>query len=51
MPYKFKKNKIMRLTYGLIFPLFLPIAFVAVYQSWKLATIKIKEGSRIDKLN
>ena len=51
MPYKFKKNKIMRLTYGLIFPLFLPIAFVAVYQSWKLASIKIKQGSRIDKLN
>jgi glycosyltransferase involved in cell wall biosynthesis len=51
MPYKFKKNKIIRLTYGLIFPLFLPIAFVAVYQSWKLASIKIKQGSRIDKLN
>jgi glycosyltransferase involved in cell wall biosynthesis len=51
MPYKFKKNKIMRLTYGLIFPLFLPIACVAVYQSWKLASIKIKQGSRIDKLN
>lgn len=51
MPYKFKKNKIMRLTYGFIFPLFLPIAFVAVYQSWKMASIKINEGSRIDKLN
>jgi glycosyltransferase involved in cell wall biosynthesis len=51
MPYKFKKNKIMRLTYGFIFPLFLPIAFVAVYQSWKLASVKIAEGSRIDKLN
>jgi glycosyltransferase involved in cell wall biosynthesis len=51
MPYKFKKNKIMRLAYGFIFPLFLPIAFVAVYQSWKLASIKIKQGSRIYKLN
>jgi glycosyltransferase involved in cell wall biosynthesis len=51
MPYKFKKNRIMRLAYGFIFPLFLPIAFVAVYQSWKIASIKIKEGSRIDKLN
>jgi glycosyltransferase involved in cell wall biosynthesis len=51
MPYKFKKNKIIRLTYGLIFPLFLPIAFLTVYQSWKLASIKIKQGSRIDKLN
>jgi glycosyltransferase involved in cell wall biosynthesis len=51
MPYKYKKNKIMRLIYGLIFPLFLPIALVAVYQSWKMASIKINEGSRIDKLN
>ena len=51
MPYKFKKNKIMRLAYSLIFPLFVPIAFVAVYQSWKMASIKINEGSRIDKLN
>ena len=51
MPYKFKKNKIMRLVYGFIFPLFVPIAFVAVYQSWKMATIKVNEGSRIDKLN
>jgi glycosyltransferase involved in cell wall biosynthesis len=51
MPYKFKKNKIMRLAYGFIFPLFLPIAFVAVYQSWKMSSIKIKEGSQIQKLN
>jgi glycosyltransferase involved in cell wall biosynthesis len=51
MPYKFKKNKIMRLTYSFIFPLFVPIAFVAVYQSWKMASIKINEGSLIDKLN
>jgi glycosyltransferase involved in cell wall biosynthesis len=51
MPYKFKKNKIIRSVYGFIFPLFLPIAFVAVYQSWKMSSIKIKEGSRIDKLN
>jgi glycosyltransferase involved in cell wall biosynthesis len=51
MPYKFKKNKIMRLTYSLIFPFFLPIALVAVYQSWKMASIKINEGSGIDKLN
>jgi glycosyltransferase involved in cell wall biosynthesis len=51
MPYKFKKNKIMRLTYSFIFPLFVPIAFLAVYQSWKMASIKINEGSLIDKLN
>jgi glycosyltransferase involved in cell wall biosynthesis len=51
MPYKFKKNKLMRLAYGLIFPLFLPIACVAVFQSWKMASIKITEGSRINKLN
>jgi glycosyltransferase involved in cell wall biosynthesis len=50
IPYKFKKNKMMRLAYGFIFPLFLPIAFVAVYQSWKMSSIKIMEGSRINKL-
>jgi hypothetical protein len=51
MPYKFKKNKIMRLTYGLIFPLFLPIAFVAVVRSWNLATDKIEKGQAIAQLN
>ncbi len=51
MPYKFKKNKIMRLTYGFIFPLFLPIAFVAVVRSWNLATDKIEKGQSIAQLN
>jgi hypothetical protein len=51
MPYKFKKNKIMRLAYGFIFPLFLPIAFVAVYQSWNLATLKLSQGSLIESLD
>jgi glycosyltransferase involved in cell wall biosynthesis len=51
MPYKFKKNKLMRLAYGFIFPFFLPIALVAVYHSWKMSSIKVNEGSRIDKLN
>jgi hypothetical protein len=51
MPYKFKKNKIMRLTYGFFFPLFLPIAFVAVVRSWNLATDKIEKGQLIAQLN
>jgi glycosyltransferase involved in cell wall biosynthesis len=51
MPYKFKKNKIMRLAYGFIFPLFVPIAFVALYQSWNMSSIKIYKGSQIHTLN
>jgi GT2 family glycosyltransferase len=51
MPYKFKKNKIMRLTYGFIFPLFLPLALVAVCQSWKKASLKIQMGNLIDKVD
>lgn len=51
MPYKFKKNKIMRLTYGLVFPLFLPIAIVAIVRSWNLASEKINNGHMIANLN
>jgi glycosyltransferase involved in cell wall biosynthesis len=51
MPYKFKKNKLMRLAYSLIFPLFLPIACVAVFQSWKKASLKIQIGNLIDKVD
>ena len=50
MPYKFKKNKIMRLTYGLVFPLFLPIAIVAIVRSWHLAGEKIENGALIANL-
>lgn len=51
MPYKFKKNKYMRLTYLLIFPLFIPIAIIAVWKSWRLASQKLQVGSLISKLN
>jgi glycosyltransferase involved in cell wall biosynthesis len=51
MPYKFKKNKIMRLIYGFVFPLFLPIAIVAVVRSWKWASEKIEKGAMIAELN
>jgi hypothetical protein len=51
MPYKFKKNKLMRLAYCLLFPLFLPIACVAVCQSWKKASLKIQIGNLIDKVD
>jgi len=51
MPYKFKKNKYMRLTYLLIFPLFIPIAIIAVWKSWRSASQKLHVGSLISKLN
>ena len=51
LPYKFKKNKIMRLTYGFVFPLFIPIAIVAVARSWNWANEKIEKGAMIAALN
>jgi glycosyltransferase involved in cell wall biosynthesis len=50
IPYKFKRNKVIRITCSLIFPLLLPIALVAVLKSWFLASEKIKTGSLITKL-
>jgi glycosyltransferase involved in cell wall biosynthesis len=51
IPYKFKKNKAVRLFYGIAFPLFLPVAIFAVIKSWRIASEKIKEGALIAQLN
>ena len=50
MPYKFKRYKSIRLIYSLLFPLFLPVAIVAVLKSWQSAGKKIKTGSLIAQL-
>lgn len=47
MPYKFKKNKLMKLAYCLMFPLFMPIAILAVFNSWSISNEKLAEGSKI----
>ena len=51
MPYKFKKSRVMRLIYGFMFPFFLPLAMVAVFRSWSLASEKLKKGALIATLN
>jgi glycosyltransferase involved in cell wall biosynthesis len=51
MPYKFKKKKIIRFFYSLIFPVFLPVAIFAVMKSWSLASNKMKTGNLIAQLN
>ena len=51
MPYRFKSNRVMRLFYVFVFPLFLPIAICAVINSWSLAKTKLKMGSLIGHLN
>jgi glycosyltransferase involved in cell wall biosynthesis len=51
MPYKFKKNKLMKLAYCLMFPFFMPIAILAVFNSWSIAKEKLAEGGKIQLMN
>ena len=49
-PYKYKGNKlIMGLSFIIIF-LILPVVLIQVLKSWHLATKKLKEGDKIDRL-
>jgi glycosyltransferase involved in cell wall biosynthesis len=50
VPYKYKGNKIITLLIFTLFPLWLPLAFISVTRSWKLATIKLKQGDLIEYL-
>lgn len=50
IPYKFKKNKALKLVSFALLPFLLPLVGFQVLKSWNLATKKMKEGSRIDKL-
>ena len=51
MPYQFKKNKIMLLLGALVSILILPIVIVQVFKSWRLSSIKLKEGELIERLS
>jgi glycosyltransferase involved in cell wall biosynthesis len=44
MPYRLKNNRFSRSVYIFLFPIFLPIAIVAVLKSWKLSCKKIEIG-------
>lgn len=50
LPYRFKRNKILKLLSLLLFPVLLPLAIYQISMSWWLASVKIKVGSLIDKL-
>jgi glycosyltransferase involved in cell wall biosynthesis len=49
IPYKFKKNKKILIFGVLISILLLPILLLQVFRSWRLASIKIKQGALIEK--
>lgn len=50
IPYKYKGNaKMMLLGYLLAVVLF-PLVLIQVWKSWKLASIKLKEGAKIEQL-
>ncbi|WP_242087520.1 glycosyltransferase family 2 protein [Aestuariivivens sediminis] len=50
MPYRFKKNKSMRVLGGLLSVVLLPLIFFQVCKSWHLASVKLKQGPLIDTL-
>ncbi len=50
VPYKFKGNKIALFIVFLILPIWFPIALYTVLKSWKIATVKLLEGDKIDYL-
>ncbi|MGB5982883.1 MAG: glycosyltransferase family A protein [Nonlabens sp.] len=50
MPYRYKSSSIMMLLGGLISIFLLPIVLLQVRKSWKLATQKLNEGEKIEKL-
>jgi glycosyltransferase involved in cell wall biosynthesis len=44
VPYKFKKNKILKLFSFAIVPFLLPLILIQVYKSWKMSSKKLREG-------
>ncbi len=50
VPYKFKGNKKMMILSYLFSIILFPLLLFQVNKSWKLASIKLKEGSKIEKL-
>lgn len=50
IPYQFKKNKVLKFFSFILIPFLFPLLSFQVVKSWKLATEKIKEGEKIEKL-
>ena len=49
VPYRLKRNKLLKLLSVVLFPVLLPLVSYQVWLSWRQASLKIKEGSLIDK--
>ena len=50
VPYQFKKSKFLKVFSFLTLPFVLPLVCFQVLKSWQLASIKIKEGDKIEML-
>lgn len=51
MPYRFKRKKSLMVIGAIISVLIAPVILIQVLRSWKLASVKLKQGPLIDKLN
>ncbi len=47
LPYQFKKNKLMLLIGVFLSILLMPLVLIQVLRSWRLASLKLREGARI----
>ena len=47
IPYKYKKNRMLKLVSILLVPFLFPLICYQVVKSWKLASLKLKEGQKI----
>jgi glycosyltransferase involved in cell wall biosynthesis len=50
IPYRFKRNKMMLLLGVLISIFIFPVVLIQVLRSWHLATIKLQEGPKIERI-
>lgn len=51
MPYRFKKNKALRLLGALVSILLLPLIVFQVYKSWRLSSNKLNQGPLIEQFD
>jgi len=50
IPYRWKKNKYLKILAMVLFPLILPMMLYSVTRSWKEASLKLNEGNKIEYL-
>ena len=50
IPYQFKKSKALKLFSFILLPFLLPLVTIQVIKSWRLASVKLKEGNKIEWL-